>query len=127
MKRGHRVIPPRFPLKKILGSQVTLADSGLLLPADKTTVEYKLQGTAAFIAPERFHGHDPSPASDPWSSMAVLVYLYLGEEAFPNTKLRGKNSMVFLHSIWENLGPLPKCDEAFYTSSSEEQVHKPAA
>lgn len=127
LKSGHRAMPPKFPLQR-LGSQVTLADFGLLL-ADKTVVEYKMQGTSAFLAPERFHDHDPSPASDLWSFMVVFVYLYLGKVAFPNTtNLSGKIPSVYLRSIQENLGPLPaewttpRYNQAYYASSSNTQA-----
>lgn len=107
LNSGHRVIPATFPSQKS-GTQVTLADFGLLLPANKTTVDYKLQGTPAFIAPERFHDYDPSPASDLWSFMAVFVYLYLGTMAFPNdTSMSGRDPWAYLDSIRKNLGPLP--------------------
>lgn len=106
LKSGHRVIPVNFPHQKLSG-EVCLADFGIVLPADKTTVQYKLQGTPEYLAPERFHGHNPSPASDMWSFMVIFVYLYLGKMAFPNVSLVGGSPEVFLYSIWENLGPLP--------------------
>jgi serine/threonine protein kinase len=106
LKTGHRVMPVDFPRQK-LSREVCLADFGLLLPADKTTVQYKLQGTPEYLAPERFHGCDPSPASDMWSFMAIFVYLYLGKMAFPDVSLIGGSPEVYLYRIWENLGSLP--------------------
>lgn len=105
---GHRVVPVSFPRQK-LRSEVCLADFGILLPADKPTVRYKLQGTPEYLAPERFHDHDPSPASDMWSFMVIFVYLYLGKFAFENIAFSHVSGTpdVYLYSIWENLGPLP--------------------
>ncbi|KAI7773679.1 hypothetical protein LA080_010082 [Diaporthe eres] len=105
-KSGHRVVPVKFPCQH-LGREVSLADFGILLPADKTTAQYKLQGTLEYIAPERFHGHNPSPASDMWSFMVIFVYLYLGERAFPNRSSCGGSPERYLYYTWENLGPLP--------------------
>lgn len=105
-KSGHRAMPVKFPCRH-LSREVCLADFGILLPADKTTVQYKLQGTPEYIAPERFHGHNPSPASDMWSFMAIFVYLYLGEMAFPNESSCGGGPERYLYCTWENLGPLP--------------------
>lgn len=106
LKSGHRVMPVNLPCQK-LSMEVCLADFGILLPADKTTVQYKLQGTPEYLAPERFHGRDPNPASDMWSFMVIFVYLYLGEMAFPSVNLYCRSPEVYLCSIWENLGPLP--------------------
>lgn len=106
LKSGHRVMPVKFPRQE-LSREVCLADFGILLPADKTTVQYKLQGTPEYLAPERFHGRDPSPASDMWSFMVVFVYLCLGSMAFPNRPCAGVSPEEFLYSICENLGPLP--------------------
>ncbi|ROW06941.1 hypothetical protein VMCG_03986 [Cytospora schulzeri] len=129
LKSGHRLLPATFPVEK-LGSQVVLADFGLLL-ADQTTVEHKLQGTPAFIAPERFHDHDPTKASDLWSFMVVFVHLYLCEEAFPpRWMMSRKDPVTYLYSIRENLGPLPaewattKYDREFYAPSPEDQPDK---
>lgn len=104
LKSGHRVVPVKFP-RQHLSTEVCLADFGILLPADNKTVEYKLQGTPEYIAPERLHGHNPSPASDMWSFMVVFVYLYLGEMPFPNTSFSSPGR--YLYCTWENLGPLP--------------------
>lgn len=130
LKSGYRAIPATFSIEE-LGSQVVLADFGLLLPADKTTVEYTLQGTPAFLAPERFHNHNPSPASDLWSFMVVFIYLYLCKVAFPpKWNMNGKDPVTYLYSIRENLGPLPaewattEYDKAFYTPISEAQLSK---
>lgn len=108
LRSGHRVMPVSFPRQK-LRREVCLADFGILLSADKPTVQYKLQGTPEFLAPERFHDHDPSPASDMWSFMVVFVYLYLGSLAFENASFTQMSRMptAYLYSIWENLGPLP--------------------
>lgn len=105
-KSGHRVMPVKFPCRH-LSREVCLTDFGILLPAYKTTAQYKLQGTSEYIAPERFHGHNPSPASDMWSFMVIFVYLYLGEMAFPNRSSCGGSPERYLYCTWENLGPLP--------------------
>lgn len=105
LKCGHRVIPVKFPRQR-LSREVCLADFGILLQANKTAVQYKLQGTPEYVAPERFYGRDPSPASDMWSFMAIFVYLFLGTTAFPTSYFSGSPG-AHLERIWENLGPLP--------------------
>jgi serine/threonine protein kinase len=79
-------MPVKFHCQN-LSTEFCLADFGILLPADKAAVQRKLQGTPEYIAPERLHGHDPSPVSDMWSFMATFVYLYLGETVFPGRPL----------------------------------------
>lgn len=107
LKAGHLVLPAEFPLHR-LESQVVLSDFGLLLRADNSPVENRLKGAPPYIAPERHHGHDPSPASDMWSFMIMFVYLYLGQHAFP-----GHNGELIPNPIWnlciirDHLGPFP--------------------
>lgn len=76
LKSGHRVRPVKFRCQH-LSREVCLADFGILLPADKTP-QYSLQGTPEYIAPERFHGYNPTPESDMWSFMVIFVYLLSG-------------------------------------------------
>lgn len=133
LRTGHRVIPAKFPRQR-LGSQVTLSDFGLLLQDNKTAVEYKLQGAPAYIAPERYHGSDPSPASDLWSFMIVFVYLYLGSHAFPDSAGNAVgHPVVQLRHIRDHLGPLPtawtdlKYNKTLYASPTEADLADPPA
>lgn len=112
-----------FPLHR-LDSQVFLCDFGLSLRADKTAVEDKLQGVRESIAPERYHGSDPSPASDMWSFMIVFVCLCLGQHAFTNTLLRDFHAQLGpLPATWAK----PKYDETLYASPGEVDLADPPA
>lgn len=107
LKSGHRVVPAKFPHRG-LGRVATLADYGMLVPSNGNTFDSRgISGTPHFCAPERFHGHDPSPATDMWSFMVVFVYLYLGNDAFPCKDNINSSCLDELLSNFENLGPLP--------------------
>ena len=100
-KRGELVKPIRVHLN-LLTSKVFLGDFGLAIKAG-TSVEHKEQCPAACCAPERYHGVDPSPASDMWSYMCIFTELYMGiTPFFPGG---GKGLMVGWCST---LGPLPE-------------------
>lgn len=49
---------------------------------DGTTLRIKHQAPHSFCAPERFHGTDPSVASDMWSFMCLFTNMYLGNPIF---------------------------------------------
>lgn len=93
----------KFPTEW-LSDQVYLTDFGISLRAD-TNVDFKLQGVMDSCSPERFHGQNPSPASDMWSFGVIFVYLYTGwppfEGCMSNTSMDCTSAMV------DRLGPLP--------------------
>lgn len=135
LKAGDAVLPAEFPLHR-LESHVVLSDFGLLL-RDKSPVEDRLKGATPYIAPERHHGYDPSPASDMWSFMIMFVYLYLGRHAFPgNDGELTSNPTWQLCNIRDHLGPFPvewatpeatKYKEQLYASQTEADVADPPA
>jgi len=100
-KQGELVQPVTIPLD-LLGSKVYLGDVGLTIK-DGTSMCIKHQAPYCFCAPERFHGAEPSLASDMWSFMCILTVLYLGYNVFNSGVGR---SVAF--SWIEQLGAMPK-------------------
>jgi hypothetical protein len=79
-KQGELVKAMEVP-SNLLTNRVYLGDFGLAIKAG-TSVECKEQCPAACCAPERYHGIDPSLASDMWSYMCIFTHLYLGFTPF---------------------------------------------
>ncbi len=101
-KKGELVTPIQVD-KKMIRDNIFLADFGQAIKTGGH-VECKWQSPAAYCAPERFHGIDPSLASDMWSYMCLFVQLYLGNWPFYG----GSESSMVLSSIVQMLGPLPQ-------------------
>ncbi|KAH7317631.1 kinase domain-containing protein [Rhexocercosporidium sp. MPI-PUGE-AT-0058] len=99
-KRGELVEQMTMPLG-LLGSKLYLGDFGLTIK-DGTSVRIKEQAPYYLCAPERFHGADPSLASDMWSYMCLFAALYLGNNVFYGN---GGGSTAF--SWVEQLGAMP--------------------
>jgi serine/threonine protein kinase len=98
-KRGELVKPVTVP-SGLLTRSIYLCDFGLAIDAG-TSVSYKPQSPGAWCAPERFHGVDPSSASDMWSYMVIFTKLYLNA---PPWSLYGDG----VPNIVKVLGPLPQ-------------------
>jgi hypothetical protein len=64
-KKDEHVRPLRVP-SHLLTDTIFLGDFGEAI-ASGTEVAYKVQSPAGFCAPERYHGMNPSAASDMWS------------------------------------------------------------
>jgi len=88
--------------KSLLRETVYLSDFSMAIKAG-TEVNRKVLFPFVFCAPERFHGVNPSFASDMWSFMCIFSYLYLGCVPWHST-----NSNVLMAKMVEALGPLPE-------------------
>ena len=98
---GELVKPMEVP-KSLLRETVYLSDFSMAIKAG-TEVNRKVLFPFVFCAPERFHGVNPSFASDMWSFMRIFSYLYLGCVPWHST-----NSNVLMAKMVEALGPLPE-------------------
>ncbi|KAI0469078.1 kinase-like domain-containing protein [Xylaria cf. heliscus] len=126
-KMGELVESVKEPPPDLLTCQAYLGDFGISVKAG-TVLGYKSQVPETSCAPERYHGADPSFASDMWSYMCIFAYLYLGFVPFdgwgPDYPMRGWTKI---------LGPLPKqwegrCDVGFIANignlyDQTKQVH----
>ena len=80
--KAGEIVAPMTPHKSIIDHRhVLLGDFGISIKSG-TSVEYKLQGPCEFCAPERFHGKQPTFASDMWSYMIIFQELYSGCRIF---------------------------------------------
>lgn len=100
-KTGELVLPLTMPLD-LLGGKVYLGDFGLTFK-DGTPVETKVHGPYRLCAPERYHGTDPSLASDVWSYMCLFVVLYANCNVFT-----GQGGNRTGDSWYERLGGMPE-------------------
>ncbi|KAM0664326.1 hypothetical protein ACQRIU_006909 [Beauveria bassiana] len=78
-----------------------LADFGMAIKAG-TPVKQRWQAPTSYCAPERFHGINPSFASDMWSYMCIFAELYMGCAPF-----QGMGNTSALTELVKRLGPLP--------------------
>ena len=97
---GERVMPMSVPLNMIR-PKVYLGDFSLVIKAG-TPVNYKVQTPFYFCAPERYHGFDPSYATDMWSYMVIFGILYAG-----NTLFHGGEGDRAMSCMVQTLGPMP--------------------
>jgi serine/threonine protein kinase len=75
--RPGELVKPMEVSKSLLRETVYLSDFSMAIKAG-TEVNRKVLFPFVFCAPERFHGVNPSFASDMWSFMCIFSYLYLG-------------------------------------------------
>ena len=97
---GEQVMPMSVPLNMIQ-HKVYLGDFSLAIKAG-TLVNCKVQTPFQFCAPERYHGFDPSYATDMWSYMVIFGYLYTGVTLFHG----GEGDMAMICMV-QTLGPMP--------------------
>lgn len=100
---GDRVLPAKF-VQESLDNKVFLSDFGITTKAG-TSVANKIMGVQRFVSPERFHDHDPSPASDMWSFMVVFIFLYTGRYPFQGSFFSAVPA-DFVRDMVDSLGPL---------------------
>ncbi|KAI0395500.1 kinase-like domain-containing protein [Xylariaceae sp. FL0594] len=104
---GDLVRPMTIPTD-LIGNMVYLGDFGMVIQAGES-VDFKPQTPAMYCAPERYHGQDPSFASDMWSYMCIFAALYLG---FSPLYGPGGDLMA---ALWvDTLGPLPSSWKGTY-------------
>ncbi|KAI9158081.1 putative serine/threonine-protein kinase clkA [Paramyrothecium foliicola] len=116
-QHGERVKPLDFPLNMIQKT-VYLGDFSLAMDAG-TSVDYKIQTPFRFCAPERYHGFDPSFASDMWSYMCIFGFLYTGQPLF-----RGGDGDRAMHDWATTLGPMPQHWKGHYKLPGRDSLPK---
>ena len=79
-KPGELVESIVFP-QDMLRHPVSLCDFGCAIKSG-TLVQQKIQNPIIFCAPERFHGINPSFASDMWSFTCIFARIYLRAGVF---------------------------------------------
>jgi hypothetical protein len=75
------------PSNVLVGDRARLLDFGIArqVEDDTLTTSEGIVGTASYLAPERLHGEDASPASDLYALGLVLVECFSGQPAFSGT------------------------------------------
>ncbi|EHK97101.1 putative Dual specificity protein kinase CLK1 [Glarea lozoyensis 74030] len=112
-KPGELVKPATIP-EMLRDDRIYLGDFGMAIK-DDTPVPTKVQTPTQFCAPERFHGVDPSSASDMWSYMYIFSWIYLG--FVPVQRRGGVGVMSDLVGI---LGPLPEHWHGYFKCGKEQ-------
>jgi serine/threonine protein kinase len=106
----HRDIKPANILI-LPGDRVKLADFGIAHATDDTRLTASgVIGAAAYMAPELFHGAEPSPACDLWSLGATLYHATHGNGPFDRA-----TTAATLHAILSDPPPPPRCDPPLST------------
>jgi serine/threonine protein kinase len=84
--------------------QVKLIDFGIAHAMDETRLTRDgIMGSTGYLAPELFHGQDPTPASDLWAVGATLCHAIIGHGPFDRD-----STAATLHAIlYDELPPLP--------------------
>jgi serine/threonine protein kinase len=111
-KPGDLVKPMVVP-RNLLTNNVYLGDFGMAIEAG-ASVNFKPQQPFQFCAPERFHNVDPSPASDMWSYMTIVVALYTGFPPF-----HGALYEQVMQGWCDVLGPMPAHWKGHYLRVSD--------
>lgn len=99
-------------LYHLLGSSAYLGDFGMSIHTG-TPVEYTVQAPMSFCAPERYHGAQPSYASDLWSYICIFATLYLSVEV-----VWGHGTLSVARMV-DALDPLPKERKGSYCGPGE--------
>ncbi|KAI1148154.1 hypothetical protein F4825DRAFT_112486 [Nemania diffusa] len=96
---GDLVEPVQFP-NDLLRNTCRFGDFGHSILSG-TVLENPCQRPLLFCAPERFHGVQPSDASDMWSFMCIVFELYTRVEIVYS------DGLTFVHRLVGMLGPFP--------------------
>ncbi|KAF5561300.1 cmgc kinase [Fusarium napiforme] len=104
-KKGQLVAPMAPKDSFVVQDTITLADFGLTIRSG-TEVDFKLQGTIGYSAPELMHGVNPTFTSDMWSYMCIFAELYLKWPLF-STSFFGGGLRFVVGLLIRVLGPLP--------------------
>ncbi|PCD42829.1 hypothetical protein AU210_005354 [Fusarium oxysporum f. sp. radicis-cucumerinum] len=116
-KKGEMVAPMTPKDSFVVQDSITLGDFGLAIRSG-TEVDFKLQVSVGYCAPERMHQINPTFASDLWSYMRIFAELYLKWPLFgPGFFGGGFRSVVEL--LVRVLGPLPLSWKGSYDGDVE--------
>ncbi|KAG9497450.1 hypothetical protein J7337_010311 [Fusarium musae] len=116
-KEGQLVAPMSPKDSFVVPDTITLADFGLTIRSG-TEVDFKLQGTIGYSAPELMHGVNPTFASDMWSYMCIFAELYLKWPLF-GTGFFGGGLRFVVGLLIRVLGPLPLSWKGSYEGGGE--------
>lgn len=116
-KKGQLVAPTSPNDSFVIQDTITLGDFGLTIRSG-TEVDFKLQGTLGYCAPELMHGINPTFASDMWSYTCIFAELYLKWPLFgPGFFGGGLRFIVGL--LIRVLGPMPLSWKGLYEGGGE--------
>ncbi|MEV7988245.1 serine/threonine-protein kinase [Micromonospora sp. NPDC085948] len=106
----HRDVKPGN-IMVLAGDQVKLLDFGIARAAgDARLTRHGMMGSTGYLAPELFHGSDPTPASDLWSAGVTLAQAVTGELPF-----EGVSTAATLHAVLYDDLPVIRCGEPLST------------
>ncbi|HEX5402583.1 MAG TPA: serine/threonine-protein kinase [Pseudonocardiaceae bacterium] len=107
----HRDIKPSNLM--LLGNgRVKLADFGIAQAVDdpKLTTSGNLIGSPGYLAPERVHGNEATPAADLWALGAVLYFAVEGRDPFERA-----TTAATLHAVLNEPPQFARCPPALAT------------
>ena len=87
--------------ERLLQETIYLGDFGMAFKIGEP--RHQVMHPMRYCAPERLHGIPPSPASDMWSYMCILSYLFFGKHQFTNAL----SPAVLMNRLLKFFGPLP--------------------
>ncbi|MEU8327432.1 serine/threonine-protein kinase [Micromonospora sp. NPDC048839] len=106
----HRDVKP-CNIMVLPGDQVKLLDFGIAHAAGDTRLTRQgMMGSTGYLAPELFHGDDPTPAADLWSVGVTLAQAVTGELPF-----EGASTAATLHAVLYDDLPAIQCGEPLAT------------
>ncbi|CZR46058.1 uncharacterized protein FPRO_11505 [Fusarium proliferatum ET1] len=116
-KKGQLVAPMSPKDSFVVQDTITLGDFGLTIRSG-TEVDFKLQGTIGYRAPELMHGINPTFASDMWSYTCVFAELYLKWPLFGHGFFGGGLRFI-VGLLIRVLGPMPLSWKGLYEGGGE--------
>ncbi|MEU7611717.1 serine/threonine-protein kinase [Micromonospora sp. NPDC049204] len=106
----HRDVKPGN-IMVLPGDEVKLLDFGIAHAAGDTRLTRQgMMGSTGYLAPELFHGDDPTPAADLWSVGVTLAQAVTGELPF-----EGASTAATLHAVLYDDLPAIECGEPLAT------------
>ncbi|MFG3555935.1 WD40 repeat domain-containing serine/threonine protein kinase [Micromonospora sp. NPDC047557] len=106
----HRDVKPGN-IMVLPGDAVKLLDFGIAQAAgDARLTRHGMMGSTGYLAPELFHGSDPTPAADLWSAGVTLAQAVTGELPFERA-----STAATLHAVLYDDIPAMTCGEPLAT------------
>ncbi|MEV4656802.1 serine/threonine-protein kinase [Micromonospora sp. NPDC049301] len=106
----HRDVKPGN-IMVLPGDEVKLLDFGIAQAAgDARLTRHGMMGSTGYLAPELFHGSDPTPAADLWSAGVTLAQAVTGELPFERA-----STAATLHAVLYDDIPAIECGEPLAT------------
>ncbi|MCG5436395.1 WD40 repeat domain-containing serine/threonine protein kinase [Micromonospora foliorum] len=106
----HRDVKPGN-IMVLPGDEVKLLDFGIAQAAgDARLTRHGMMGSTGYLAPELFHGSDPTPAADLWSAGVTLAQAVNGELPFERA-----STAATVHAVLYDDIPAVDCDEPLST------------